>query len=167
MSALSEYLGSTPADKISSEFVSMIASLETVSKVNPVVARAIVNELDNQRSHLKLIASENYCSLATQQAMGNWLTDKYAEGISGGRFYQGCQNVDAVESEAAAQACKLFGAPYAYVQPHSGADANMVAYWAILQSRVCVPSLAELGVKVTDEAGLYELIGKGKGPDNG
>ena len=150
MSALSEYLGNTPADKVSSEFVSMIASLETVAKVNPTVARAIVNELDNQRSHLKLIASENYCSLATQQAMGNWMTDKYAEGISGGRFYQGCQNVDAVESEAAAQACRLFGAPYAYVQPHSGADANMVAYWAILQSRVCVPSLEELGVKVPD-----------------
>jgi len=71
----------------------VIASLESVAKVNPAIARSIVNELANQRGHLKLIASENYSSLATQQAMGNWLTDKYAEGVPFARFYQGCENV--------------------------------------------------------------------------
>jgi len=150
MSVLSKYLSATPAEKVSSEFVSVIASLESVAKVNPAIARSIVNELANQRGHLKLIASENYSSLATQQAMGNWLTDKYAEGVPFARFYQGCENVDAVESEAAEQARKLFDAEYAYVQPHSGADANMVAYWAILQARVGVPALEELDAKNPD-----------------
>ena len=92
-----------------------------------------------------MIASENYCSLATQLALGNLLTDKYAEGIPYRRFYAGCDNVDAVESLAASQACELFGADHAYVQPHSGADANMVAYWAILSARIQAPHLENLG----------------------
>lgn len=88
------------------------------------MASAIASELADQRSNLKLIASENYSSLATQLAQGNLFTDKYAEGYPLHRFYAGCDNVDAVEPEAAELARMLFGAEHEYVQPHSGADAN-------------------------------------------
>jgi len=122
-------------------FVSYLANLQQVSAVNPPIVRSIIKELEDQRNNLKLIASENFTSLATQATMGNLLTDKYAEGFPGSRFYAGCDNVDDLESEACKQACKLFGADHAYVQPHSGADANLIAFWAILQARVGVPSL--------------------------
>ena len=79
--------------------------------------------------------------------MGTWLSDKYAEGTVGHRFYAGCQNVDTVEAVAAEHARELFGAEYAYVQPHSGIDANLVAYWAILAHQVEAPGLAEFGAK--------------------
>ena len=75
--------------------------------------------------------------------MGTWFSDKYAEGTVGHRFYAGCQNVDTVEALAAEHARELFGAPYAYVQPHSGIDANLVAFWSILAHRVEAPGLAE------------------------
>jgi glycine hydroxymethyltransferase len=96
---------------------------------------------------MKLIASENYSSLAVQLAMGNLLTDKYAEGYPQHRFYAGCDNVDTIESEAARLACELFGADHAYVQPHSGADANLVAFSAILSAKVQEPLLGEFGEK--------------------
>ena len=124
-----------------------VANLQQVASVNPSIAADVVNEIENQRSHLKLIASENYSSLATQAAMGNLLTDKYAEGYPEHRYYGGCVNVDAVENTAAHEAEDLFGADYAYVQPHSGADTNLVAYWAILSAKVETPTLQELGVK--------------------
>lgn len=79
--------------------------------------------------------------------MGTWLSDKYAEGTIGHRFYAGCQNIDTVEALAAEHARELFGAPYAYAQPHSGIDANLVAYWAILATRVEAPALADKGVR--------------------
>src|SRR3954470_23902286 len=79
--------------------------------------------------------------------MGSWLSDKYAEGTIGHRFYAGCQNVDTVETVAAEHARELFGSPYAYVQPHSGIDANLVAYWAILATRIEAPALADAGVR--------------------
>lgn len=142
-----EYLKNTPVDRVDTGFLAYIANLAEVSKVSPEIARSIVRELSDQRSYLKLIASENYCSLSTQLAMGNLLTDKYAEGVPGVRFYEGCDNVDSVEACACEQARRLFGCDHAYVQPHSGADANLIAYWAILQARVEVPSLAELGIK--------------------
>lgn len=122
-----------------------IASLESVHAVAPDIAGNIVQELNDQRTNLKLIASENYCSLPTQLAMGNLLTDKYSEGFPFHRFYAGCDNVDTIESRAAEIACKVFGADHAYVQPHSGADANLIAYWAILSERVENPALEELG----------------------
>jgi glycine hydroxymethyltransferase len=147
MSAIADYLEQTPKSEISSGLLSFIASLEQVSGVSPQVARSIVQELSDQRSNLKLIASENYCSLATQQAMGNLLTDKYAEGYPMHRFYAGCDNVDQVEALACEQAKQLFGCDHAYVQPHSGADANLIAYWAILNARVQVPALEALGEK--------------------
>ncbi len=119
------------------------SALEVIGAVEPDVARIIRGELDNQRAQLKLIASENYASPATLLAMGNWLSDKYAEGTPGHRFYAGCEYIDQVETLAADHARALFGADHAYVQPHSGIDANLVAYWAILAQRVEAPFLTE------------------------
>lgn len=122
-------------------------SLRLVSEVDPRISSAISNELDDQRSKLKLIASENYASPAVLAAMGNWMSDKYAEGTINHRFYAGCQNVDTIESVAVEHAKALFGAAHAYVQPHSGIDANLVAYWSILAQRVEMPTLRELGAR--------------------
>jgi glycine hydroxymethyltransferase len=123
------------------------AALQVMESVEPRIAAATRKELADQRDSLKLIASENYASPAVLLTMGNWLSDKYAEGTISHRFYAGCANVDTVESVAAEHARELFGSPYAYVQPHSGIDANLVAYWAILATRVEAPALAELGAK--------------------
>ena len=122
------------------------AALEVIDAVEPVVAAAIRQELTDQRESLKLIASENYASPATLLTMGTWLSDKYAEGTVGHRFYAACQNIDTVEQAAADHAKALFGAPHAYVQPHSGIDANLVAFWAILAQKVESPALAHHGV---------------------
>ncbi len=143
--ALEDYLSGQTPDTVSPAAVSYVANLQQVADVNPSIAASIVQELTDQRRHLKLIASENFTSLNTQAAMGNLLTDKYAEGFPGSRYYAGCDNVDDIESEACRLACELFGAEHAYVQPHSGADANMIAFWAILQARVGDPKLEELG----------------------
>ena len=145
-SPLENYLSSC-GRKPNAAMCAYVANLQTVSEVAPDIASSVVNEIENQRSHLKLVASENYCSLSVQAAMGNLLTDKYAEGYPEHRYYGGCVNVDAVESTAAKEAMELFGADYAYVQPHSGADTNLVAYWAILSAKVETPTLEELGVK--------------------
>jgi len=145
--ALYQYLQATPPDRVDSAFVAYLAALTQVAAVAPEVAASIVRELGDQRRNLKLIASENYCSLATQLAMGNLLTDKYAEGFPEHRFYAGCGNVDAIETRACEEAKRLFGAAHAYVQPHSGADANLIAYWAILETRVGLPWLEKLGEK--------------------
>ena len=125
--------------------------LEVMASVEPRIAEATRQELTDQRGSLKLIASENYASPAVLLTMGTWLSDKYAEGTVGHRFYAGCQNVDTVESVAAEHARELFGAPYAYVQPHSGIDANLVAYWSILAHRVEAPGLSRLGAKNVSE----------------
>lgn len=127
------------------------AALDVISAVEPDVAAAIAQELADQRGSLKLIASENYASPAVLLAMGNWLSDKYAEGTIGHRFYAGCQNIDTVERLAADHATALFGAPHAYVQPHSGIDANLVAFWAVLAARVEAPALATAGVRQVNE----------------
>lgn len=123
------------------------AALKVIESVEPRIAAATRKELTDQRGSLKLIASENYASPAVLLTMGTWLSDKYAEGTVGHRFYAGCQNVDDVESIAAEHARELFGAQYAYVQPHSGIDANLVAFWAILATRIEAPALAETGVR--------------------
>jgi glycine hydroxymethyltransferase len=123
------------------------AALEVISAAEPDVAMAIAGELASQRRQLKLIASENYASPAVLLAMGNWLSDKYAEGTVGRRLYAGCEMVDRVESVAAGHARALFGAEHAYVQPHSGIDANLVAFWAILARRVETPALQAAGVR--------------------
>jgi glycine hydroxymethyltransferase len=143
--SLVAYLASKDPAKIDPAFLAYASSLWVVAETAPAIARSIVSELLDQRSNLKLIASENYSSMAVQLAMGNLLTDKYAEGFPYHRFYAGCDNVDAVESFACEAACRLFGADHAYVQPHSGADANLVAYWAILSKRVRAPFLDAIG----------------------
>ncbi|NLY90690.1 MAG: glycine hydroxymethyltransferase [Firmicutes bacterium] len=146
-SVLKDYLTATDPAHWQTGFIAYLANLTAVAEVAPAVARDIVYELRDQRSNLKLIASENYSSLPCQLAMGNLLTDKYAEGFPFHRFYAGCDNVDQVESYAVEQACRLFGAEHAYVQPHSGADANLIAFWAILNARVKTPTLEQWGVK--------------------
>ncbi|MCW2494291.1 glycine hydroxymethyltransferase [Jatrophihabitans sp.] len=131
------------------------SALEVIAAVEPTIAGAIRSELADQRASLKLIASENYASPAVLLTMGSWLSDKYAEGTIGHRFYAGCQNIDTVEQTAADHAKALFDAPHAYVQPHSGIDANLVAFWAILAHRVESPALEKAGAKhvndLTDE----------------
>lgn len=144
-SLVAQYVAQTDADSLDTSLIMYLAQLEQVAAVSPKTAGLIVQELLDQRSSLKLIASENYSSLAVQAAMGNLLTDKYAEGFPYHRFYAGCRNVDELEAEAVSTACRLFGAEHAYVQPHSGADANLVAFWAILQTRVAVPALEQIG----------------------
>ena len=133
--ALKAYLERTSPEQIKPGFLAFIAALSEVANVSPETAASIVNELAAQRENLKLIASENYSSLNTQLAMGNLLTDKYAEGYPGHRFYAGCDNIDAIEEYACTTACRLFGCDHAYVQPHSGADANLIAL-TILSARV-------------------------------
>src|SRR5277367_4199319 len=127
------------------------AALQVVESVEPRIAAATRKELADQRDSLKLIASENYASPAVLLAMGSWLSDKYAEGTIGRRFYAGCRNVDTVEAVAAEHARAVFGAPHAYVQPHSGIDANLVAFWAILAARVEEPALAAAGVRTVND----------------
>jgi glycine hydroxymethyltransferase len=132
--------------KLSLENLAVAASLDLVARADPPTAQAVLDELLDQRASLKLIASENYASPAVLAAMGNWLSDKYAEGVPGHRHYAGCEHVDAIEAHAAKQARTLFGAEHAYVQPHSGIDANLVAFWAVLSERVETPALERAGV---------------------
>ena len=107
--------------------------LDLIRKADPQVAEAIELELNRQRTHIELIASENFVSPAVMAAMGSCLTNKYAEGYPGKRYYGGCQFVDMAENLARDRACQLFGAEHANVQPHSGAQANMAVYFAMLK----------------------------------
>jgi glycine hydroxymethyltransferase len=157
MSFLKKYFTKVPEGKRTSEAIAFMASLDSIHGVFPEVANSIVQELKDQRSHLKLIASENYSSLPVQLAMGNLLTDKYSEGYVGHRFYAGCENVDSIEGHATELAKKIFGAEHAYVQPHSGADANMVAFWSILVHRIQNREVEALGKKSIDELSPEEL----------
>lgn len=144
---LNRYLTRLEGGPVAPSVAAVLAGLDALELASPSVAAAIARELRDQRSQLKLIASENFSSLEVQLAQGNLLTDKYAEGHAGHRFYAGCENVDAIESEAAELARRLFGAEHAYVQPHSGADANLVAFAAILAARVDAPFFREQGVE--------------------
>lgn len=156
MSYLENYLQSKsiPADSIKSlnkETLSFASALDVIARNSPEIAETIVNELRDQRKSLKLIASENYADIDTLLTMGNWMTDKYAEGSVGHRFYAGCQNVDNAERIASELACELFGADNAYVQPHSGIDANLVAYWAILAAKIETAALKKGNYKNVQE----------------
>lgn len=144
---LTRYLQTLNGTVPSSTAAAFYASLDVLRDTSPTIATAILQELQDQRQNLKLIASENYSSLATQLASGNLLTDKYAEGYPSHRFYAGCDNVDTIESEAAELARTLFAADHAYVQPHSGADANLVAFLAILSHSVQKPLLESLHIE--------------------
>ncbi len=108
-------------------------SLDEVKAVDMEVAQAIEEEVARQNSHIELIASENWVSKAVMAAMGSPMTNKYAEGYPGKRYYGGCDCVDVVENLAIKRACELFGCDYANVQPHSGAQANLAVFFAMLE----------------------------------
>lgn len=118
-------------------------SLDEVKSVDPEIARQIEEEQQRQNSHIELIASENWVSKAVMAAMGSPLTNKYAEGYPGKRYYGGCECVDVVENLAIERARKLFGCDYANVQPHSGAQANMAVQFA-----VCTPGDTIMGMNL-------------------
>jgi len=118
-------------------------ALKYISATDPEVAAAIDAELARQRGTIELIASENFVSMAVLEAAGTVLTNKYAEGLPGKRYYGGCEKVDIVENLARDRACKLFGADHANVQPHAGAPANLAVYYA-----VCDPGDTVLGMNL-------------------
>ena len=118
-------------------------SLDEVKNVDPEIAEAIVAEQQRQNSHIELIASENWVSKAVMAAMGSPLTNKYAEGYPGKRYYGGCECVDVVENLARDRAMELFGCTYANVQPHSGAQANLAVQFA-----VCEPGDTIMGMNL-------------------
>ncbi|MCD8211803.1 MAG: serine hydroxymethyltransferase, partial [Oscillospiraceae bacterium] len=113
-------------------YENMLDFIGAIAPQDPEVAAAMDGELDRQRRNIELIASENLASPAVMAAMGSVLTNKYAEGYPGKRYYGGCEWVDKVENIAIQRACELFGAAYANVQPHSGAQANLAVYFALL-----------------------------------
>ena len=119
--------------------------MDALKAGDPQVAEAIDSELNRQRSKLELIASENIVSPAVLAAQGSVLTNKYAEGYPGKRYYGGCEYVDVVEQLAIDRAKKLFGAEYANVQPHSGAQANMAVFFALVK-----PGDTVMGMNLTD-----------------
>src|SRR5215475_9978184 len=108
----------------------MYTSTSSLSTFDPELARAIAGEQQRQEDHIELIASENYASPRVLEAQGSVLTNKYAEGYPGKRYYGGCEYVDIAEQLAIDRAKALFGAAYANVQPHSGSQANAAAYFA-------------------------------------
>ena len=126
-------------------FNNLIDTIGYVESVDPEVGAGMQQELARQRRNLELIASENIVSPAVMAAMGSVLTNKYAEGYPGKRYYGGCECVDVVEEIAIKRACELFGAKFANVQPHSGAQANTAAYFAVLQ-----PGDTVLGMSLAD-----------------
>jgi len=139
--------------------------LEHVIATDPEVARAIQAEVVRQSSTLEMIASENFVSEAVLEAVGSVLTNKYAEGYPGKRYYGGCEHVDVVEELARQRACKLFGADHANVQPHSGSSANIAAYYGIMQhgDKLMAMSLAHgghltHGHKVNFSGSHFEII---------
>ena len=107
--------------------------MNAIQRNDPQVWEAIQSEIDRQRDGLEMIASENYTSPAIMEAAGSVLTNKYAEGYPGRRYYGGCEHVDVVEELARERAKQLFGAEFANVQPHSGSQANMAVYLSTLQ----------------------------------
>ena len=149
-----------------------IDTVKFVAEHDTEVGEAMALEFKRQQDNIELIASENYVSPAVMAAMGSVLTNKYAEGYPGKRYYGGCQYVDIVEDIARKRACELFGADHANVQPHSGAQANMAAYAALIQpgDTVMGMSLAEgghltHGSPVNASGKLYNFVPYGLGED--
>lgn len=145
--------------------------IELIRRTAPDVAEAMEQELERQRSHIELIASENFVSPAVMAAAGSHLTNKYAEGYPGRRYYGGCGCVDKVENIARERACELFGAEHANVQPHSGSGANMAVYHALLKNgdRVLGMDLSHgghltHGSPVNFSGRQYEFISYGLNP---
>lgn len=152
----------------------MMDTIGFVKKSDPEVSDAMQQELSRQRRNLELIASENIVSPAVMAAMGSVLTNKYAEGYPGKRYYGGCQYVDIVENIARDRACKLFGAEHANVQPHSGAQANLAVYFAFLKpgDTVMGMNLSEgghltHGSPVNMSGSYYHFVPYGVSPETG
>ena len=146
----------------------------SIAEFDPELAQAIVSEGDRQEAHIELIASENYCSPAVMEAQGSKLTNKYAEGYPGKRYYGGCEYVDVVEQLAIDRAKELFGADYANVQPHAGSQANSAVYLALLNpgDTVLGMSLAHgghltHGAKVSFSGKTYNAVQYGLNPETG
>lgn len=146
----------------------------SIAEFDPELAQAISNEDARQEAHIELIASENYCSPAVMEAQGSKLTNKYAEGYPGKRYYGGCQYVDVIEQLAIDRAKELFGADYANVQPHAGSQANSAVYLALLNpgDTVLGMSLAHgghltHGAKVSFSGKTYNAIQYGLNPETG
>lgn len=155
-------------------FADLMDSIGFVSQADPAVGEAMSQELSRQRRNLELIASENIVSPAVMAAMGSVLTNKYAEGYPGKRYYGGCQCVDVAENIARDRACALFGAEHANVQPHSGAQANLAVYFALLHpgDTVLGMNLAEgghltHGSSVNMSGSLYNFVPYGVDPQTG
>src|SRR3954469_10637514 len=137
-----------------------------LADVDPEVAEALDGELERQRHTLEMIASENFVPRAVLECQGSVLTNKYAEGYPGKRYYGGCEHVDVVERLAIARAKSLFGAEHANVQPHSGASANMAAYYAVLEQGDTVLGLRldhgghlTHGLRVNFSGRYYHFVG--------
>ncbi|MCL6499492.1 MAG: serine hydroxymethyltransferase, partial [Firmicutes bacterium] len=145
--------------------------LEFLLRQDPEVADAIVRDIERQQTRINLIASENYASRAVLEAQGSVLTNKYAEGYPGRRYYGGCEFVDAVERLAVERAKALFGAEHVNVQPHSGSQANFAAYFAVLQpgDKILAMNLAQgghltHGSPVNFSGQLFQVIPYGVDP---
>lgn len=152
----------------------MFGKSQSIAEFDPEIQAAIVAEEKRQEAHIELIASENYASPRVMEAQGTLLTNKYAEGYPGKRYYGGCENVDVVESLAISRACELFGADYANVQPHSGSQANSAVFLALLQAgdTVLGMSLAHgghltHGAKPNFSGKLYNAVQYGLNPETG
>ncbi len=146
--------------------------MEHLAKTDPEVFDAIVKEYERQFYNLEMIASENFTSLAVMEATGSVLTNKYAEGLPGKRYYGGCEFVDIVENLAIERAKKLFGAEHANVQPHSGSQANMAVYFAVLQPGDTIMGMdlahgghLTHGAKVNFSGKLYNVVHYGVNPE--
>ncbi len=155
-------------------FENLLDTIGFVTGEDPAVGQAMQDEMARQRRNLELIASENIVSPAVMAAMGSVLTNKYAEGYPGKRYYGGCQYVDVVEDIARERACRLFGAEHANVQPHSGAQANLAVYFALLApgDTVLGMNLAEgghltHGSPVNMSGSLYRFVPYGVDPETG
>ncbi|MHA3051225.1 serine hydroxymethyltransferase [Acinetobacter sp. ANC 4640] len=146
----------------------------SISEFDPDLAKAIASEGERQEAHIELIASENYCSPAVMEAQGSKLTNKYAEGYPGKRYYGGCEYVDVIEQMAIDRAKELFGADYANVQPHAGSQANSAVYLALLNpgDTVLGMSLAHgghltHGAKVSFSGKTYNAVQYGLNTETG
>jgi len=152
----------------------MFSRQNTLARTDPELWAAISAENTRQEDHIELIASENYVSAAVMEAQGSQLTNKYAEGYPGKRYYGGCEFVDIVETLAIERAKKLFGAAYANVQPHSGSQANAAVYLALCQPGDTILGMSldhgghlTHGAKVNFSGKLFRAVQYGIRPDNG
>ena len=148
--------------------------MDFVAQYDPEIGEIMEKELDRQRHNLELIASENIVSPAVMAAMGSVLTNKYAEGYPGHRYYGGCQYVDMIENVCIDRAKRLFGAAYANVQPHSGSQANQAVYFALCQPGDTVLGMdlscgghLTHGAKVSFSGKIYNSLAYGCDPETG